>query len=756
LPEDTVGFRFVVLGDSDMPVDVLTRSYDSQRTGANLHESLLNRANVNVNTFGKLFTRTVDGQIYAQPLVVIGVTMTGEAIAEAVIVATTRNFVYAFDAIDPGRCQPLWRTVQLGRPVPRADFSTVPAFSTIPGHPPTNPKSKNYRDFSDEIGIVSTPVIDDAKKALFLVAKSKANGQYFNKLHKLDLATGQDLSGSPVLIGKSVQGTGFGSHGGMIPFNQLWQLNRPGLLLAQGNVYLGFGSQGDDGPYHGYVYSYDAATLQLKAVHCTTPDWGEGGIWQSGGGLTYADGFVYYVAGNGAPSSLTGRDPTDAELARPASGWGYGNTIVKLDASSLAVVDWFCPTNTRQLSDNDDDFCSGPVLLPGTNLVLGFGKDGFIYVCDRGGMGKWSSTGNKNLQAQQITRFHIHGTPVYWPNKGLLYLWSEKDRCLAYRRSNNLFPTPPVSFSAFSFDPNKTLMPGGILTLSANGDQDGIIWASHPTDKDANQATVAGTLRAFNADNLQEELWNSDHDPTGADAVGNLAKFCPPVVANGKVYMATFSNSLVAYGLLGDVTPKPLGPWSQASIGTGVLGSASESCDRYTVLGSGRDIWDTADAFHFIYQTVTTSGAITLTARVLGVQDTDPWAKAGVMVRDTLDTDSPNALVALTPGNGVTFQERRAKGAISTAAFVQMLTAPRWLRLVAEPVAGQPGQFRFSGFHSSDGVTWVQVGTAVDFNLGANPRAGLAVCSHTVTSTDPHDVGLEELNLSTFDQVSLA
>jgi hypothetical protein len=229
------------------------------------------------------------------------------------------------------------------------------------------------------------------------------------------------------------------------------------------------------------------------------------------------------------------------------------------------------------------------------------------------------------------------------------------------------------------------------------------------------------------------------------------------VVANGKVYLATFSNSLIVYGLLGDQPHHPLGPWQQASVGTGVLGSASESCERYTILGGGRDIWDTADAFHFIYQSVTAGGTITLTARVLGVQDTDPWAKAGLMFRASLDVDAPNALVALTPGNGVTFQERRSKGAASFASFTTGLGAPRWLRLIADPVPGQPGQFRFSASHSTDGVTWTAVGTVVEFALGANaPLVGLAVCSHTVTSADPIDVGLEELNLSTFDHVSVS
>ena len=739
-----------------MPLDVLTRSYNPQRTGANVAETTLTRANVNVNAFGRLFTRTVDGQIYAQPLIVTNVQINGETIAEVAIVATTRNFVYAFDVADGSRCDPLWKTAQLGQPVPINDFGTVPGFPTVPGAPASQPQSKTYKDFSDEVGIVATPVIDDARQAIYVVAKSKSSGQYFHKLHKLDVATGQDLPGSPVAVGQDVPGKGFGSQGGTIPFNHLWQLSRPGLLLAQGNVYFAFDSQGDAGPYHGYVFSHDAQTLAFKAVHCTTPDWGEGGIWQSGGGLAYADGNVYYVGANGPGPALTGREPSDAELGAPDSGWGFGNTIVKLDADSLKVIDWFSPTNTRQLSDADDDLCAGPVLPTGTNLVLGFGKDGFAYVCDRGNMGQWSTTGNNNVQAQQITRFHIHGTPVYWPDKRLLYLWSEKDRCLGYSQVGNQFPPPPFSISAFSFPPDKTQMPGGILTLSSNGNQDGIIWASHPTDKDGNNSVVAGTLRAFNADDLQQELWNSDHDPTGADAVGNLAKFCPPVVANGKVYLATFSNSLAVYGLHGGVTQPPLGPWRQASIGTGTLGSASESCNRFNVLGGGRDIWDTADAFHFVYQPLDAGAVVKITARILSVQETDPWAKAGVMIRGTLDPDSPNALVAVTPANGVVFQERMTKGNISTTAIVPGLTAPRWLRLICEPIAGSPGQFRFSAFHSVDGSQWTAAGTSVTFGLAGGPLlTGLAVCSHTVTSTDPHDVGLEELNLSTFDSVSL-
>jgi hypothetical protein len=762
-----------------MPVDWLTRSFNRERAGANLQEMTLTKSSVNVNGFGRLFVRAVDGQMYAQPLVVTGVNINGNVEAEVVIVATTQNFVYAFDAKDPVRCDPLWRTAQLGTPPVRQDFNNVPGYHSVAGAPDILPMPpRDYRDFSDELGIVATPVIDDAKTTIYVVAKCKKNGQFFVKLHKLDLATGKDLPGSPVEVGGSVSGTGFASKNGKIEFNTQWHLPRPGLLLAKGNVYMAFGAIGDEGPYHGWVFSYDANTLQRKAIHCATPNWGAGGIWQSGSGLAFADNYVYYVAGNGPDEKLTGRigrEPTDAELS---SGPGFGNTIVKLDADTLDVVDWYSPTKTRQLSEKDDDLTSGPVLPQGTNLVLGFGKDGMIYACDRNNMGKWHKDGDKNVQAQKIARYHIHGTPVYWPDKKYLFLWSENDRCLQYELKGDTFPPPVRKFSAYSLgidlpvptytDKTYQRMPGGMLTLSANGGDDGIIWAIHPTDKDANMAVVAGTLRALDADDLGLELWNSDHDPTGTDAVGNFAKFCPPTVANGKVYVATFSRGLAVYGLLPSMPPPTLGMWKQATIGTGVLGSASESCDRYTVLGAGRDIWDNADAFHFVYKDVAPGGTLTVTGLVVGMDNTNVWAKAGLMIRDTLDPDSPHAMIALTPGNGAVFQYRLAKGGKSFDAErspavgpppgpAAQVAAPRWLQLIREPVAGQSGQFRFTARHSPDRMNWTVIGSPAAVPLGNSQKAGMAVTSHTSPGPTPHDIGgPEELNLARFDQVDIA
>jgi hypothetical protein len=749
-----------------MPVDVLTRSYTNQRTGVNLQETTLTKATVNVNHFGKLFTRSVDGQIYAQPLIATDITIKNKTVAEVVFVATTRNFVYAFNAKDPDQCDFLWRSAQLGSPVPRTDFNLVPRFPTIPNCPDFPGKSKNYLDFTEEIGIVSTPVIDDTKQFLYVVAKSKANGQYFNKLHKLSLATGQDVEGSPVTIGGNVLGKGFhpaDSAAGTVPFNPQWHLNRPGLLLALGKIYIAFGSQGDEGPYHGWVFSYDAQTLKPKAVHCTTPDWGEGGIWQSGSGLAFDGSHVYYVAGNGPDAGSdddvksarnhVNRQPSDAELK---SGPFFGNTIVKLNPESLDVVDWFSPADTRELSQGDQDFCSGPVLPEGTTLVLGFDKEGFIHVCDRNNMGHFNRPNNQNIQSQKITQWNIHGTPLYWQPKRLLFLWSEQDACLGYRLgADNRFTFVAGAFSRFRFAAGVNQMPGAMLALSANGDQNGIVWAAHPTDKNANQATVAGTLRALDADNLQNELWNSDHDPQGSDAVGNFAKFCPPVVANGKVYVATFSRGLVVYGQLGAGEPKPLGPWQQASIGTGVLGSASETCDRFTILGAGRDIWDTADAFHFVYQQVG-GGRTSLTALVSGIQDTNPWAKAGVMLRESLDPQSPHAMVVMTPENGVAFQHRDSHAAASINFNIAGVKLPHWVRIVRDPVPGQAGRFRFTGFHSADGSNWFQVDQPVEFGMAGQHLAGLAVTSHTVTTNDPNSIiGLEELNESTFESVEL-
>jgi hypothetical protein len=253
--------------------NVTTQRYDNYRSGVNSKEAILTPSNVNVNKFGKLFSRTVSGQIYAQPLYLSHVTIPGKGQRNLVFVATEDNNVYAFDADDPNASAPIWQ-VKLGTPVPNKDVD-------------------NAQDIKPNIGITSTPVIDPATNTIYLVAKSKDGSNYPHHLHALDVATGQHKSGSPVRITASVPGNQelsaspwYSSNRGTLNFNSRWSLQRPSLLLLNGIIYIAFGSHGDRDPYHGWVLGYNATTLKQELTYCTTPYGKQGAVWQSGLGLS--------------------------------------------------------------------------------------------------------------------------------------------------------------------------------------------------------------------------------------------------------------------------------------------------------------------------------------------------------------------------------------------------------------------------------------------------------------------------------------
>jgi outer membrane protein assembly factor BamB len=690
-----------------MPVNVLTNRYNNARTGANLAETALNPQTVKVGDFGLLFSHKVDGQLYAHPLVVAGLDLPGHPNRNVVFAATSNNKVYCFDAEDANVLDPYWKA-DLGLPVPHGDYGG------------------GYKDFTENIGITSTPVIDLGSLTLWVVAKTKQAGppvQYAYHLHALDLTTGKD-SRAPTLIEAQFQFTPPG--GGapkVVKFETFRQLNRPGLLLANGKLFLAFGSHGDQQPYHGWVLAYDALTLQQVGVYCNTPDTGEGGIWQSGTGLAADDnGFIYAVAGNGT----IGLHPFSS---RP----DFGCNVVKLQATDgLRVVDWFVPSDAIMLNTFDDDLCSGPMLLPGTELLLATGKDGNFYLLDRNNLGKHVPPPAKDPQIHQLVRkaarYHIHGTPVVWDGPGgrLVYVWSEQDALQAYRFAGGLFQTPAVAHSTMSLTPDEHHMPGGILTVSADGDRGGVLWAAHPLCGDANHGTVSGLLRAFDAADVSTELWNSEMDASHRDRVGNLAKFAAPVVANGKVYLGTFSDWLRVYGLrgAGAMPPPPAGGsrWEQRDIGPSVFGEAGISCAKFTVSGGGWDIWDPSDGFHFVYRTFTGDGQII--ARVSTMDAKSHWAKSGVMFRESLEPTSRHALMALTIGNGAAFQRRVQTGGPSSHTPRNGVRAPFWVRLVRQGNT-------LTGFVSADGQNWgAPVGSA-NVPMPAAVLVGLAVTSHT-------------------------
>ncbi len=508
-------------------IAVLTQHNDNARTGANLNEVILNTANVNTQQFGKLFARSVDGHIYAQPLYVGGVDIPGKGSHNVVYVATQHNTVYAFDADDAEANAPLWQ-VNLGpsAPVPNDDFGN---------------QEGPYQDIKIEVGITSTPVIDLKSETIYVLPFTKENRRYIHRLHALDLNTGQEKFNGPVIIQGSVPGVGAASVNGVVTFDSKQQLQRPALLLSNGVVYFAFGSYGDTDPFHGWVFGYDATTLRQAAIYNTTPDGWQGSVWQSGQGIA-ADkaGQLYLITGNGSFSNRV-----DAK--------GLSNSFIKLNPleTGLKIVDWFTPYNYDALNESDLDLGStGVMLIPDTNWLIGGDKQGVLYLLDHNNLGRFRPDDNNQIvQSFKAANGNLHGSPVYWKSqdKGpLVYVWGERDKLKAFQVGSNGLQTSPLSSSTMSSPEG---MPGGFLSISANGSTPGtgIVWASLPFSGDANKNTRPGILRALDASDVSKELWDSKQNPE--DDLGYFAKFCPPTIANGKVYQATFTNQLIVYGL---------------------------------------------------------------------------------------------------------------------------------------------------------------------------------------------------------------
>lgn len=516
---------------------VTTQHNDHNRSGWYPNEKILNTNNVRLGAFGKLFSRPVDDQIYSQPLVHFNVPMS-QGPRNVVFVATVNNSVYAFDADAPEAGDAYWHvnlTPSNSRPVKNTDMS-----GACDGF---------YRDYSGNIGIVGTPVIDTLTNTIYLVARSKQNdtGAYQQFLHALDITTGQARPGSPVLIEAQVNGNGDGSEGGVLAFDPFKQNQRSGLLLLNGIVYIAWASHCTWGPYHGWLIGYDKSTLQQKIVYCTTPEGKEGGIWMSGGGpAADQDGNIYVAIANGTPG-------LNGDISNPVN---RGESAVKLTPSNgtLTVSSFFSPHDVEQLVAADLDLgVTGMLLIPNTNRAVTGSKDGKIYLLDRDNMGGFDPSADNNLQVIDLgSTAHLRSSFAYYPGEQheYVYSWSE----------NGLLRGFPYDRGTGKFDIDSTVISGAqgpignngaFLSVSSNGTDDGsaILWASHAANGGANQSVRPGILRAFAANDVTRELWNSSE--YSADAPGNYAKFSCPTVANGKVYLATFSNALTVYGLTG-------------------------------------------------------------------------------------------------------------------------------------------------------------------------------------------------------------
>ncbi|MFL6451681.1 MAG: lectin-like domain-containing protein [Bryobacteraceae bacterium] len=591
-----------------MAIAVLTQHNDNIRSGANLLESKLSPSNVDLNKFGLLCSRRVDGQIYAQPLYVPAVPV-GGVTRNIVLVATMNNWVYAFDADDTTTAGTfLWRHQVDPHPVPAHVYGG------------------GYTDIRDNIGILSTPVVDPSTRTAYLVAAAfdpavlggpigQAQSAFKQLLFSLDISTGQlrpasSGSSNPVEINGSVPGRGYhdaqesakpvdktggnakvtvtvraldvngtpniprdvvvkDSTGGVVRFSPMQQLQRPALLLSNGLLYIAFGSHGDFDPYHGWVFAYEAATLKQHGVFCSTPNGAQAGIWQAGEGLV-ADGAgnVYCGTGNGDTKNAGTPSPDLGEsfVRLRASPGG-----LRLDAFLTAFQDATDPVPDEDLG------AASPTLLP-DGFLVGGGKDGNLYLIDPSKMTNAGSDGalmqrflaSRGPGSRETITHHIHGSPVVYdsPNHGpLVYVWGENDVLRTYRYDpvTHSFPGQPNQRNAegvpaargdlfASNDVKERLgMPGAMLSLSADGKKPGtaILWASLPPFDNANHMTVDGLLAAYDATQFDSQgrlvlLWHSHQNPV--DDPGKFAKFCCPTIADGKVFLATFSNALRVYG----------------------------------------------------------------------------------------------------------------------------------------------------------------------------------------------------------------
>ena len=498
-------------------IAVTTQHNDNYRTGANPNETILNTSNVNANTFGKLFSLRVDGMIYAQPLYVPNVPIPGLRPHNVLFVCTEHNTVYAFDA-DSRSDSPLW-SVNLGPSLPASVISSA-------------------WDIVNEIGITSTPVIDLASSTIYVVAETYEDNEAIFRLHALDIRTGSEKFGGPAVIKGSVPGTSFDSSDGVLTFNPLMQWQRPGLLLWNGRIYIGFGSHQDAQPYHGWIFAYDAVTLQQRAIRCLTPNGAGAGVWQGGVGLTVdADGNIYVQTGHA--EGVT-------------EGVSLGDSLVKLSTQNdLEVVDYFSPSNRDVLDDNDVDFgSSGPILIPGTPYGVSGGKDGKLFLFDTANLGQFNPDQNQVVQWWQATNSLLDGGGFFAGNvfyDSTLYVWGRMDKVKAFAFRQSSFDTNPISQGTFSIPDGYSNEPA--MSLSANGTTRGtaILWAAYSRTGYSDGYPYQGVLRAFDASDLTRELWNSEQQ---CDFSGSWAKWAAPTIANGKVYLATFDNVINVYGLL--------------------------------------------------------------------------------------------------------------------------------------------------------------------------------------------------------------
>jgi len=445
----------------------------------------------------------------------------GSKVRDVLYVVTEHDSVYAFDAATGAH---LWR-------------------STVLGADETPSGDHGCGQISPEIGITSTPVIDrkfGARGAIFVVGMTlDTESNYHQRLHALDLVTGEELPHSPTEVKATYPGAGANSTNGKVVFDPSQYAQRSGLLLMNGQIYMAWTSHCDSGPYTGWLMSYNESTLAQTSVLNVTPNGSEGAIWMAGSGLAAdANGFIYFLDGNGT---------FDAELNSsgfPVHG-DYGNGFIKASTTGgkLAVADYFEMFNTVSESNNDEDLGSGGALvLPDLtdqdgkvhHLAVGAGKDQNIYIVDRDSMGKWNA-GNDIAIYQEVDGAigGVWSMPAYFNNT--VFYAAVSDNLKRFPIANAKLATSPSAQSTTQFP-----YPGATPSISANETANGIVWVI--------ENSSPAVLHAYGTTALKE-IYNSSQAANGRDQFGSGNKFITPMIANGKVYVGT-PNSVAIFGLL--------------------------------------------------------------------------------------------------------------------------------------------------------------------------------------------------------------
>jgi hypothetical protein len=511
---------------------VYTYHNDLARDGANTQEYALTPKNLSAASFGKLFSCTVDGAIYAQPLWVANLNIGGSR-HNVVLVATQHDSLYAFDA-DASPCAQLWKVSLID--------TSHGAYAGEVSVAATTTKwlvGLGAGDTSPEVGVTGTPVIDPASGVLYVVSMSTnpAGTSFYQRLHAIDMTTGNEKSGSPVLIVGSYPGTA--SRGTSVAFNPQQERQRTGLALVNGVVYIAWGSFEDFGPWYGWVmgYSYSGVAFAQSSVLNVSPNTGSAGIWMSGGApAADSNGNLYVSTGNGKADQTATSGPTN----------DYGDSVLKL-SGGLTVSDWFLPSAYMTLGPNDQDLGAGGAAIvanapggPTPHLLITGGKDGTLYVLNADHLGGFGDTSAVQYFLPGTGGAHsIYSTPAFWNNT--LFIAPINQPMLVYTldtSTDKLNSAAPASQSPTAYG-----FPGATPSVSASGSSNGIVWAINSTSYCTAQSSACGpaVLRAYDATNLATELWNSAKNP--ADAAGNAVKFTVPTVANGKVYIGTRGNN---------------------------------------------------------------------------------------------------------------------------------------------------------------------------------------------------------------------